>query len=305
MSYRRNDSGIGAVIAIFAIVIVLGLFIDIMGPAYGVFGRVPTSHVGIVTTFGKMSDKTLEPGFHVKGFFDKVVSVDTRTQRHTEQIAAFSSDIQQVNLTATLNFNVDKKNAPILYREIGEQYISSLIEPRFQENVKIVFSRYNAEALIQKREILSSEVLALMIADLEPYGVNVTGVSITDIDFTDVFTNAVEAKQVATQERLTAQTQQERLTMEAEAEAERRAIAARADAEVARIEAEAKAEVEKIEADAEAYSVKVRAEAEAEANRQVAESLTPELIEYTEVNQWNGVMPTYMGNGTPILDFTE
>ena len=74
---------------------------------------------------------------------------------------------------------------------------------------------------------------------------------------------------------------------------------------VARIEAEAKAEVEKIEADAEAYSVRVRAEAEAEANRQVAESLTPELIEYTEVNQWNGVMPIYMGNGAPILDFTE
>ena len=35
--YRRNDSGIGAVIAIFAVVIILGLFIDIMGPVYGVF----------------------------------------------------------------------------------------------------------------------------------------------------------------------------------------------------------------------------------------------------------------------------
>lgn len=277
-------------------ILIFGIFIDVVGPAYGFFGRVPTSHVGIVTTFGKMSDETLEPGFHMKNFFDKVSNVDTRTQKYTVQILAFSSDIQQVNLTANLNFNVDKKNAPILYREIGTDYLNSLIDPRFQENVKVVVSRYTAEELIKHREELSEEAFTLMKDDLAPYGVNVSGVSITDVDFTDAFTNAVEAKQVATQERLTAQTQQEQKTMEAQAEAERKTIAAQAEAEIARIEAEA-----------EAYAIKMKAEAEAEANKKVADSLTQELIDYTEVQRWNGVKPQFMssGNVTPILDMTD
>lgn len=281
---------------ILATFLVIGIVIDVADPVYGFFSRVPTSHVGIVTTFGKMSDETLEPGFHLKGFFDKVVSVDTRTQTYSTNLLAFSSDIQQVNLTATLNFNVDKKNAPILYREIGTNYLDSLINPRFLENIKVVTARYTAEALIQSREELSAVALELMKDDLTPYGVNVTGVSITDIDFTDAFTNAVEAKQVATQERLTAQTQQEQKTMEAQAEAERKTIAAQAEAEIARIEAEA-----------EAYAIKMKAEAEAEANKKVADSLTQELIDYTEVQRWNGVKPQFVsgGNVTPVIDMTD
>ena len=281
---------------ILAAILLFGIFIDVADPVYGFMGRVPTSHVGIVTTFGKMSDETLEPGFHVKGFFDKVASVDTRTQKYTVNILAFSSDIQQVNLTANLNFNVDKKNAPILYREIGTNYLNSLVDPRFQENVKVIVSRYTAEELIKHREELSEETFILMRDDLAPYGVNVSGVSITDVDFTDAFTNAVEAKQVATQERLTAQTQQEQKTMEAEAEAERKTIAAQAEAEIARIEAEAAA-----------YAIKMKAEAEAEANKKLSESITTELIDYNKVQQWNGEMPQFMGgtNTTPILDMTE
>ena len=281
---------------ILAAILLFGIFIDVVDPVYGFMGRVPTSHVGIITTFGKMSDKTLEPGFHIKGFFDKVAIVDTRTQKYTVNILAFSSDIQQVNLTANLNFNVDKKNAPILYREIGTNYLNSLIDPRFQENVKIVVSRYTAEELIKHREELSAEAFTLMHDDLAPYGVNVSGVSITDVDFTDAFTNAVEAKQVATQERLTAQTQQGQKTMEAQAEAERKTIAAQAEAEIARIEAEAAA-----------YAIKMKAEAEAEANKKLAESITTELIDYNKVQQWNGEMPRFMGgtNTTPILDMTE
>ena len=281
---------------ILAAILLFGIFIDVADPVYGFMGRVPTSHVGIVTTFGKMSDETLEPGFHVKGFFDKVASVDTRTQKYTVNILAFSSDIQQVNLTANLNFNVDKKNAPILYREIGTNYLYSLVDPRFQENVKVVVSRYIAEELIKHREELSEEAFTLMRDDLAPYGVNVSGVSITDVDFTDAFTNAVEAKQVATQERLIAQTQQEQKTMEAEAEAERKTIAAQAEAEIARIEAEATA-----------YAIKMKAEAEAEANKKLSESITTELIDYNKVQQWNGEMPQFMGgtNTTPILDMTE
>ena len=279
---------------ILTAILLFGIFIDVVDPVYGFMGRVPTSHVGIVTTFGKMSDETLEPGFHVKGFFEVLNPMSVQTQSMQVSLAAFSSDIQQVNALVTLNYNVDKTNAVTLFRDVGKNYVTSLMNPRVQENTKIVFSHYTAENLVQKRDTLSAEILTLMQEDLAPYGINVSAVAIEDIDFTDAFTNAVEAKQVATQEKLTAQTQQERLTMEATAEAGR-----------AKIEAEAAAERQKIAAEAEAYSVTVRAEAEAEANAKVAASLTQELIDYTKAQLWNGEMPTVMSDATPILDMTD
>lgn len=62
-------------------------------------------------------------------------------------------------------------------------------------------------------------------------------------------------------------------------------------AERQKIQAEAEANVVKINADAEAYSIRIQAEAEAEANQKIAESLTEALIQFTQVNRWNGELP--------------
>ena len=76
-------------------------------------------------------------------------------------------------------------------------------------------------------------------------------------------------------------------------------------AERARIAAQAQADVAKIEADAEAYALKVKADAEAEANKKLNASLTDQLINYNQILQWDGKLPTFMGgsNTMPILNF--
>lgn len=52
-----------------------------------------------------------------------------------------------------------------------------------------------------------------------------------------------------------------------------------------------------------------KAEAEAEANRKIAESLTGALIEFTQVNQWNGELPQYVSGSAaealPILNLED
>ena len=281
--------------AVLALVLLVVGFIDLVEPnGWGFLGKVRNGNVAVVTRFGKAQDEVLEPGMSIKPYFSTLNPMSTQTQKVQIPLAAFSSDIQQVNAVVTLNYNVDKTNAVTLFREVGKDYVGSLMSPRIQENTKIVFSHYTAENLVQKRDTLSAEILVLMQEDLAPYGINVSAVAIEDIDFTDAFTNAVEAKQVATQEKLTAQTQQERLTMEAEAQAER-----------ATIEATAAAERQKIAAEAEAYSVTVKAKAEAEANEKIAASLTQELIDYIKAQLWNGQMPSVMGDATPILDMTD
>ena len=103
-------------------------------------------------------------------------------------------------------------------------------------------------------------------------------------------TDAVEAKQVATQTLQRAQTEEQQKTMEAQQAAERQKIAAQAQADVA-----------KIQTDAEAYTISAKAEAEANANKEIAESLTPSLIEYVQAQSWDGKLPTTMVGGSDSL----
>ena len=48
--------------------------------------------------------------------------------------------------------------------------------------------------------------------------------------------------------------------------------------------------------------VRIAAEAEASANRQIAASLTPELIEKIKYEQWNGQTPKVTSSGGSIID---
>lgn len=288
----------GKFIALLLLIVFCIVCFDFIEPhGYGIFAKVGNGKVAVVTKFGKAQDETLGPGFHTKGFYEVLNVMSIQAQKMTTELSAFSKDIQQVNTVVTLNYNIDKDNAVTLYRDVGKNYVESLMNPRVQENTKIVFARHTAENLVQNRDLLSADILTLMKEDLESYGINVTAVAIEDIDFTDAFTNAVEAKQVATQERLTAQTQQERMTMEAQAEAERKTISAAADAEVAKIQAEAKA-----------YEIKVQADAEAEANQKICMSLTDELIDYNYAQAWDGKLPdTFMGQSEalPVIGVNE
>lgn len=290
-------------IAIVLVIILGFIAFDMVEPSYGFFGKVPAGHVGILTTFGKVSDEVLGEGFHLKNPVAKITRMDVRTQVEHGTYEAFSSDIQQVQVGLTVNFNVNKDTAMNLFREVGTKYIDTIIIPRVKENTKVVISHYTAESLVENREMLSSEVLELMKFDMAVYGINVTAISIEDIDFTDAFTNAVEAKQVATQQKLAAQTEEEKLTMQKEAEAAREIITAEAEAERNKIAANANAEVIRIEADTAAYAVRVEAEAQAEANAMIADSLTDELVNYTVLSRWNGELPEYYGgDALPVLD---
>ena len=280
------------ILIVLLAIVVLGTVIDIFNPNYGWFATVQAGHVGVVERFGQVRESTLQPGFHLTSYFEHVRPVDIRTQRHNYQTEAFSSDIQQVGLSIAVNENVSPEAAYKLYTTVGMNYLDNLLEPRLMENTKVVISKYTAESLIANREKLSSEVLVKMQTDMAQYGIYVSAISIENIDFTDAYEAAIEAKQVATQEKQRAKTVQEQQTMETEQKAAR-----------AKIEAQAAADVAKINADAEAYAVKIQAEAQAEANKKINESLTNELINYNQVNRWDGKLPTVTSDTIPILNF--
>ena len=259
---------------------------------------VPAGHTGILTTFGKVEDKVLTEGLNWKSPFQKVIKMDNRTQKTTETFQAFSSDIQEVDILLAVNYSINQETAQKLYRTVGTEYYQNIVYPRLLEGTKAVFSEYTAEQLISNRETLSEQIADIVVPSIGEYGIIVSSVMVQDIDFTDAFTNAVEAKQVAAQNKLTAETEQARMTMEAEQEAARQVIKANADAEQAVIAAQADLEVTKIQADAAEYA----GQKEAAKNKAIAEWLTPDLLKYYYIQQWDGKLPVYMlGEDTGIL----
>lgn len=272
---------------------------------FGCIASVPTGHTGILTTFGKVEDVTLEAGLHFKLPVQEVVCIDNRTQKSQINLTAFSSDIQEVTVAYSINYQIDKKNAQNIYKTIGTGYYQVVMEPRIQVAVKSVIARYTAESLVEKRDQLSSEITEILRGEMNSYSIEVVNTAIENLDFSDAFTDAVEAKQVAQQNLLKAQTEQNQKTMEANEAAERQRIAAEAEAKVSVIAAEADKEVLQIQADAAEYA----GQKDAAVNKALAETLTDELLRYYLIKQWNGILPSYLVTGAdtvlPILGSAE
>lgn len=269
MDFGRKAVFIGGGITAFVVAIFIAL---------SCMANVPTGHTGVLTTFGKVENQTLEAGMNFKAPWQKVVKMDNRVQKKSTDLICFSSDIQEVSLKYTVNYQISSVDAMTIYKTIGTDYYNNIIVPNITESVKTEIAKYNAEALVGDRSTLSKAIQENLTERLNDYNIIVVSASIEDMDFTDAFTDAVEAKQVAEQNKLKAQT-----------EAEQKVI-----------EAQAAANVKKTQAEAEAYEIEIKAKAEAEANKLLAESITQALIDYKYYETWNGQLPEVVGADTII-----
>ena len=281
----------------FASVVCVLLALIIVGASC--ISTVPTGHTGILTTFGRVEERNLPEGMNFHAPWQNITTMTNKEQRDSGSGLAFSKDMQEVSYAYTTRHQLLSAYAPNVYKTVGTNYYSIVIDPTVNAVIKEQIGKANAEGLITSRENVTALVNEEVAEMCSAYGLNVT-VIIDNFDFTDAFTTAVEAKQVATQEKLRAQTEQERLTMEAQQKAERNRIEAQSAAEIARINAEADLEVQRISADAAEYA----GQKEAAVNSAIAQSVTPELIEYQYALRWDGKLPTYMmGEGsTPIVN---
>ena len=294
-NYDYPKVRIGRIITCVVVIIFLIILIT------SCFTSVPAGFTGVPVTFGKVADYTMDSGFHFKAPWTNVVKMDNRIQKHTISMSAFSKDIQETAVTYTINYQISKNDAMTIYRTIGKEYFDTVIAPNISEAVKTATAHYTAEGLINNRDKLATEIEEILKTLLEQYNILVVGTAIEDLDFTDAFTNAVEAKQVAAQNKLKATTEQEQATMEEEAKAKRAVITANAEAEQAIIAANADLEVVKIQAEASLYA----GQKEAGRIEAISSALTDDYLLYEKYQHWDGKVPTtILGENTEFL-FTQ
>lgn len=313
-----------------ALVCIAGIFFGVLFASFGCVTSVSTGNTGVVTTFGRVEDYTLEAGFHIKAPWHTVTEMDNRVQKTTVSLSCFSSDIQEVSMTYTLNYQIDKANAQEIYKTVGVDYYATIVEPTIAEAVKVITAQYTAEQLVQTRSDLAVAIEDLLALNLGRYNIKVSSTAIEDMDFTDAFTAAVEAKQVAEQKKKQAEIEQAQALAQAENDKKIAETNAKAAAEVAKIQAEADMEVAKIAADSAEYQGKKEAAIalqrlasingwtvvtneetginelyKANGEKVTAEELeagAQKLIEYYYTQQWNGELPeTVLGSDDNLL----
>ena len=194
------------------------------------FKTIPTGFVGVKTRFGQVQDTMLNEGLNLKvPFIEKIVLMDCRTQKTEYTMEASSKDLQKIsNFKIAINYNITNDTANKLYRSVGVDYKSIIVEPAIQEAMKATVANYTAEELITKRNEVSEFALNKLSPKLQENEITLTSLNILDLSFSEEFDTAVEQKQIVEQETQKAQYELEKARVENQKKIEN----AQADAEV-------------------------------------------------------------------------
>jgi prohibitin 2 len=221
----------------------------------------------------------LEEGLHfVIPFQDSVVNMEVRTLKFVKSTSSASKDLQTVSTEVTVNYRPSPNSVHTLYKEVGLEYESRVIQPAVEEVVKQVTANYNAAELITKRPQVKADIEQEITTRLNVYNIITDVISITDFQFSALFASAIESK------------------VEAEQKAQK------AENDLIRIEVEAR----QLEAQAEGLAAANIAEAsgEAKAIKIINEALAqnPFYLEWLKTQAWDGKLPLVVGEGgTPFI----
>ncbi len=208
----------------------------------GSFHTVDTGEIAVVKHLGQIKDVHTAGTYYDFWITEKYEKYDTKVQTLDIQDAAYSKDAQTMDLTMTVQYQIDTSKVKDIATTYGSlDALSSRIRSVSIERAKSVLSNYSAMTIIETRASISPEVEdAIKLVISENYFVTINTAVLTNIDFSDAFEQTVEQKMIAEQQQLQAQYEAEKAKIEAEAAAQIAKIEAEASLAVAKLNAEAK-----------------------------------------------------------------
>ncbi len=215
---------------------------------------------------------------------------DKGDSKKDESFSIPTSDGKTVRVDLEFSYRFDENRVAETFTmfkgKSGEAIKDSFIKPKVIAWTQEVSANYPVTDIFgDKRTDINAELDTYLRDKFDQYGIIIDTVNFTDISVDDETASAI-------QKNVTAQQELELANIEAQTAK----IQANKEKEVAQIQAEKSI----INAEANAEVMRIAAEAEAEANREIAASLTPELIEKIKYEQWDGKMPTVSGSGAIV-----
>jgi len=242
--------------------------------AFGSWATVQPGQMGVIVRLGKVV-RIVDSGFTFKfPMIEHVVIMDTQIQKYEAQASAYSKDTQTTETKIALNYHLKKEFVGTLYKEIGTEYLSRLVDPAIQEAVKTATAKFSASELIEKRPVVKEEIKAILITRLNAKYIAVDDFSVVDFSFSNAYEQAIDRKQVALQDALTAKNKLDQ------------------------VEYEAKQTVTKATADAEAIRISAVA---------INSQGGADYVQLQAIKAWDGKLPTQMvpGATVPFINLTK
>ena len=276
--------------------------------------RIPTGYVGVVYNMsGGVDGEVLSQGFHVVAPTKKVTtysigieqsyltSEDKGDSPKDESFSIPTSDGKTVKVNLEFSYRFDEERVAETFTKFkgksGEDIKDTFIKPKIIAWTQEVSANYPVTDIFgDKRTQINAELDTYLREKFTPYGIIIDTVNFTDISVDNETAAAIQKKVNAQQELELANIEAETAKIQANKDREVARVQAEKDKEVAAIKAEQKL----VTAEAEAQALLIAAEAEAEANREIAASLTPQLIEKIKYEQWNGQMPKVTGGNAIV-----
>lgn len=238
------------------------------------FTVVGAGHQGVQVTMGQVNMQTLNEGVHFVNPLSDIQSVSVRvTKAELKHAKAGTKDLQVVHTDIVVNYRLDGNKIAHMYKEFGLELEDKILLPAVNESFKATTAHYNSEELVTKRDEVSKAIHEALQTKVAKYGLLVSEISLVNFGFSAEYQAAIERKVIATQQKLKAEQDLSRITIEAE-----QAIAkAKGDAEAIRIQAQA-------------------------INAQGGK----DYVQLQAISKWDGKLPTMMlGNATPMINIKD
>lgn len=238
--------------------------------AFESFTVIPAGHIGVQVTLGEVNQQTLAEGAHFVNPISRIKEVEVRlTTYRINNASAGTKDLQQIHTDVVLNYRLDGAQAAHIYKEFGFDLQDRVVFPAMSEALKAVTAHYTSEELITKRDLVSLQVKEELAGKLSKYGVLVGDISLVNFGFSAEYQKAIEAKVVATQSKL------------------------KAEQDLQRIEVEAKQEIAKAEGRAKAIQIETQA-----INSQGGAN----YVQLKAIEKWDGNLPSTMAGVVPFIN---
>jgi len=184
---------------------------------------VPAGHVGVKDFFGKVSDRVLQPGLNLVFPFTRVIKLSVRTREMKETAAVPTSEGLIVNLDVSLLFHLKPEEAVRVYKTIGKEFESVVIDPQLRSVIRDVTAEYEAKFLYSaERELVAKNMFKHIKELLDPRGIEGEQVLLRSVQLPQLLTTSIQEKLQAEQ-----QAQRMRFVLDKEKqEAERKRVEA-------------------------------------------------------------------------------
>jgi len=170
---------------------------------YASIAYVPPGAVGVLTSFGRVTGDVLPEGTHFVAPWKVNHVLTVRTQSKEEHTSTPSSEGLNVEIDVSLLYHLDSTKASEVFRSLGSQYFTTIVEPNLRSTVRDTTAAHAANSLYSSaRKQVEDEIRQSLKHVLEPRGIIVEDILLRDIQLPHALRASIEAKQQAEQESL-------------------------------------------------------------------------------------------------------